>query len=149
MDHPGRRVGQGNGAGPQIWALVSTPILNMMRAEGFNVMFKMAISGKEIKFVGYAFMDDTDLVVNVNDKEADSKQVAQRMQEALDHWEGGLRATGGAIVPEKSYWYLVDFQWKQGEWRYAMKEEAPAMVYVRDPEGVWQTLERLGVKEAR
>ena len=26
-------VGQGNGAGPQIWAAVSTPLLNMLRDE--------------------------------------------------------------------------------------------------------------------
>jgi hypothetical protein len=37
---------------------------------------------------------------NPNDNEAD---VALRMQ----HWEGGIRATGGASVPEKSHWYLV------------------------------------------
>ena len=26
------------------------------------------------------------------------------MQAALDHWEGGLRASGGALVPDKSHW---------------------------------------------
>ena len=34
---PIQGVGQGNGAGPQIWAVVSTPVLNMLRAEGDTV----------------------------------------------------------------------------------------------------------------
>jgi len=37
----------------------------------------------------------------------------------LTLWEQGLRATGGALVPEKSFWYLIDFQWQGSKWRYA------------------------------
>jgi len=28
-------IGQGNGAGPAIWAVVSTPLLNVLREKGF------------------------------------------------------------------------------------------------------------------
>ena len=41
-------IGQGNGAGPQIWAVVSSPILEMLRTAGFVCSFKIAISGEEI-----------------------------------------------------------------------------------------------------
>jgi hypothetical protein len=34
---PIQGVGQGNGAGPQIWALVSTPIFNMLCSMGFGL----------------------------------------------------------------------------------------------------------------
>lgn len=37
-----------------IWAVVSTPLLELMREEGCQVYFKTAISGSEISFVGYA-----------------------------------------------------------------------------------------------
>jgi hypothetical protein len=60
---PIQGVGQGNGAGPQIWAVVSTPVLNMLRHEGYGVYFRTAITGTTISFVGYAFVDDTDLCV--------------------------------------------------------------------------------------
>jgi hypothetical protein len=30
-----------------------------------------------------------------------------RMQADMDTWEGGLWATGGALEPEKSCWYLI------------------------------------------
>jgi hypothetical protein len=31
-------VGQGNGVGPAIWAVVSTPVLKMMKDEGFGIV---------------------------------------------------------------------------------------------------------------
>ena len=55
-------VGQGNGAGPQIWAVVSTPIFNMLQSMGFGAFFKATISGEELQFGGFAIVDDADLV---------------------------------------------------------------------------------------
>jgi hypothetical protein len=45
-------VGQGNGAGPAIYPVVSTPALKMMKYEGFGFMYKTSIEGKELHFVG-------------------------------------------------------------------------------------------------
>jgi hypothetical protein len=94
---PIQGVGQGNGAGPQIWAVVSYPILNMLRARGLGASFRSAISGDTTNLVGYAFVDDTDLVTS--EPQVSKIQVMGKMQNSLDAWEGGLRATGGAIVP--------------------------------------------------
>jgi len=55
-------IGQGNGARPQIWAVVSTPILNLLRQEGYGVAFKAAISSDQIQFVRYSFVDNMDLI---------------------------------------------------------------------------------------
>jgi hypothetical protein len=41
---PMQRVYQGNGAGPLIWALVSSPLLDIMQEEGFGTFFKMSKS---------------------------------------------------------------------------------------------------------
>eukprot|EP00957_Ditylum_brightwellii_P189877 14455162-Ditylum_brightwellii.AAC.1 len=43
---PPQGLGQGNGAAPCIWALVSTSIPNALREQGFGVAFKCAISRK-------------------------------------------------------------------------------------------------------
>jgi hypothetical protein len=69
-----------------------------------------------VSFVCYAFVDDTDLVHIAKDVDTRGPTIIAEMQSALDHWEGGLKATGGALVPEKSYWYLIDFtaQWNRG-----------------------------------
>jgi hypothetical protein len=53
---PCQGLGQGNGAGPQRWAVVSTPVLNYLRSEGCGVAFKASISGRVIQFGGYAFV---------------------------------------------------------------------------------------------
>ena len=56
---PPQGLGQGNGAAPAIWAVVSTPVLNMLRKQGYGATFKCCISGEELRLVGYAFVDDT------------------------------------------------------------------------------------------
>jgi hypothetical protein len=52
------------------------------------------------------------------------------MQQAIDHWEGGLKATGGALVPSKSYWYLIDFVWTGDAWRYATQDDIPGDISI-------------------
>ena len=143
---PLQGVGQGNGAGPQIWAIISTPVLNMMREEGFGAFLKASISGDEVSFVGYAFVDDTDLCETAGIGHATGPAVALKMQSSLDHWEGGIWATGGAIVPENSHWYLIDFCWHHGSWIYA--SESPGSLTVLNSLGQRQTLERLSPDDA-
>jgi len=59
---PVARISQGNRAGPQIWAVVSTPILDLLQQEGYGATFQASVSGNLIQFVGYSFVNDTDLI---------------------------------------------------------------------------------------
>jgi hypothetical protein len=43
---PMQGIGQGNGAGPMLWAVVSTPVLKVMRVEGFGTFFVACLSGE-------------------------------------------------------------------------------------------------------
>jgi hypothetical protein len=117
-------VDQGNGAGPEIWALVSTPVLKMKKDEGFGFMYETSIKGKQLHFVGYSFVDDTDIIQSGQPGEP-FQVLSTRMQVAMDTWEGRLRATGGELDPEKSCWYLVRFCWKNGQWAYITNEYTP------------------------
>ena len=146
---PIQGVGQGNGAGPQIWAVVSTPIFDMLRSMGFGAHFQATISQEQLHFVGFAIVDDADLVQTTMTNTQSFQEVAVLMQQALTAWEGGLRATGGAIVPEKSHWYLIDFVWDKGLWRYKSNVESPATLKIRDCTGTMKILERLEMHEAR
>jgi hypothetical protein len=119
---PMHGIGQGNGAGPAIWAVLSSPLLNMLRTKGFGCEFISPFSKELIKFVGYAFLDDTDVLVSKPSMTSHSV-VTSSLQSAVDHWEGGLKATCGAIVPEKTFWYLIDFSWSAGNWHYKMIED--------------------------
>jgi hypothetical protein len=40
-------------------------------------------------------------------------------------WEGLLRATGGALRDDKLYWYLIDFKFTQGQWKYCSQSDKP------------------------
>jgi len=125
-------IGQGNGAGPQIWAIVSTPILDMLRDAGFGASFKLAVSRNQVSFVGYSFVNDTDLIQTGPTITSTDLEVIPLMQAALTLWEQGLRATGGALVPEKSFWYLIDFRWWGSTWRYSKYPTEPGILSMPD-----------------
>jgi len=139
-------IGQGNGAGPQIWAAVSSPLFEILRSEGFFALLIGAISGQSRKLAGFAFVDDTDLIVT---DEGDSElEVAKKMQESVATWEALLSATGGALVPEKCFWYQVRFEFQGSKWTYATKK-GTIPLQVRNAEGKLVTIPQLEVTEAR
>jgi hypothetical protein len=109
-DPPYQGIGQGNRAGPAIWAVISTVIIAMMTTA--------ALKANLITMVCYAFVDDTDLIQLGADIQETGETVAGRMQTAVNRWEGGICATGGALVPSKSHWYLIDFTWNGKLWKY-------------------------------
>jgi hypothetical protein len=106
---PLQGVVQGYGGGPTEWGSVSTPVINMMRSAGYGFRHWMAMSNRVLNVVCFAFVDDADLP-HTSDKEATGEETLEEMQDILDTWDGGIWATGGALVPSKSYWYLVDFK---------------------------------------
>ena len=111
QDPPYQGLGQGNGCGPANWMLVSTPLINMMRTAGFGFSILTALTLVTVSFICYAFVDDTDVVHIGRDVNVTGEEILLQMQEVVNHWEGGLKATDGALVPLKSYWYLIDFVW--------------------------------------
>ena len=108
---PVQGSGQGNGASPCIWVMISTPLLNLMRKENFGSHFIAPLTKEKISFVGCSFVDDTDLVYTAFDSETPLEDITPHMQRAIDTWEGGLRATGGALVPEKSWIFPIKYVW--------------------------------------
>jgi hypothetical protein len=143
-------VGQGNGAGPQVWAAVSTVILNMLRDEVDGATFNCPATGEQFSFVGFSFVDDTDLIVKFETgTDKTFNDVAITMQHALTTWEGGLRATGGALEPSKTFWYGIDFRWTGADWRYKRASEIPFTLEAKNPSGDLVNVERVEVTEAR
>jgi len=71
------------------------------------------------------------------------------MQAALDLWNNGLSAMGGALVPEKSFWYAIDFKWRSSRWSYMPKQTAVEPLEMNDHVGNCLLLIRLHTSEAR
>jgi hypothetical protein len=99
-------VGQGTSARTAIWELVITPVLKMMKDEGFGFMYKTSIGGKQLHFVGCSFSDDTDIIQSGQPGQP-FQVMTTHMQADMDTWERGLRATRGALETEKPFWYLI------------------------------------------
>jgi hypothetical protein len=150
IEIPFQGIYQGNGAGPGIWLLVSIPIINMLKTAGFGFKVRTVISGDEFSFVCYTFVDDSDVVHSCTNTDSDTSDLVTEMQQAIDTWEGGLRASGGALVPSKSYWFLIHFVFERNTWRYARLEECPGSLTIREPTGTSRVdLDRLDVNEAK
>jgi hypothetical protein len=147
---PFQGVLQGNGASPSIWVAVSTPLLNMMRQAGHGLDLTTAISQHTSKVVAFAFVDDTDLIQgNLGSTEMTVEEVMHDMQQAIYRWEGGLKTTGGALVPEKSYVYPIDFKFNRaGKVQYKLLQEINSRFEVPNAEGTMTALRQLEASEA-
>jgi len=144
---PTAGIGKGNGARPQIWAAVSLPLFEIMRADGFIATFICGISKQHWAMAGFAFVDDTDLIVS--DVSQQASAVMTKMQQSLTMWHKLLQATGGDLVPEKCFWYFVDFKWHNLKWVYKTVQESPGQLQVTSNNNKPITLQRLEPWEAR
>jgi len=89
-DVPFQGPGQGNGAGPTGWTAVGAPIINVFQATGCGATFVFALSCAIISFVCHAFINNVRLVRTQPGNDHAGWDLIPDMQEALDHWEGGL-----------------------------------------------------------
>ena len=108
---PPQGSSQGNGASPCIWVMISTPLLNMMQKQNVWAHFISPISCEKISIVECSFVDDTDLIYSSFSSDDTLDDINPSMQHAIDSWEGELRATGGALVPKKSWIYPIKYEW--------------------------------------
>ena len=105
---------QGNGASPAMWLMISMYLVLLAREEGHATKFTSAFSGITLMLIGFIFVDDTDLIV-MGQPHDDAQVVITKMQQAIKFWNGILRVSGGALKPEKCYWYLAHFCWNNGQ----------------------------------
>jgi hypothetical protein len=118
-DAPFQGILQGNQFGPPSWCIVSTPLFDMLRAEGYGLRLCSPMTNTILHLAGLGFVDDTDTCQNEKRPNETGKEVLSHAQENVNHWNGAIRATGGALDPNKTHWYLIDFLWRQGVWKYA------------------------------
>jgi hypothetical protein len=130
---------------PPIWAVISSTMLEVLRSKGFGLTIISPITNSPLSFVGYSFVDDTDLLQS---NEENNIETIRSLQKSVDTWEGCLKATGGALGPEKSYWYLVTFQWNGGKWTYAPATNTPDTIFMKDINNVRMFIRRIQPNQA-
>ena len=100
----------------------------------------------------FAFVDDTDVIHAAADPHTDPLQVLAEAQQAVNTWEGILRATGGAIGANndtKAFWYFLDFTFVGKKWEYKSLEQLQGQLLIRNYDGRNLPITRLEPKEAR
>ena len=138
---------QGNAAGPAIWALVSSPLLDILRERGYGARFISPLKKEFFNMCGFAFVDDTDTIQTVPHRTT-TEELVKLTQEELDLWETLIRSTGGAIVGEKSDYTVINWVWRNGKPYYEPIKSETVMT-VRNEHGEKETLEHLPTHTAR
>ena len=110
-------LGQGNGAGPAVWAVVSSRMFQVLHDKGLASSLQTPISNETLELCGFAFVDDSDIIAVSNTTNDPTDNLLQ-MQNILDQWEQVAKTTGGAIEPKKCWSYLVHFEWENSNWKY-------------------------------
>ena len=110
-DNYAQGVLQGNASGPTIWALISSIIFEILHKRGFAVKICTSISKQIFYMVGFAYVDDSDLIQSGNNP----IEVLESMQALMNNWSSLMGVTGGSISVEKSWWYLVEYIWKKSK----------------------------------
>jgi exonuclease III len=147
--HPNQGTLQGNGASGAAWTAVSSAIVEAMRSQGFGYKSWSAISKSVIQLVCSAFVDDTDLVHSGATNQVSGTVVAEEMQQVLDTWDGLLRASGGALEKQKSFWYLIDYERRDGAWHYKSMGSQPCeLMLFNDETQQREPIKRLSHQEA-
>ena len=103
---------QGNTAGPDIWSALSSVIFKVLHSRGFAEHIVTAISKQVFTLVGFAYVDDCDLIQSGTNP----IEVLASMQSLINSWGSLMEVTGGAVRTDKSWWYLIDYVWKRGKW---------------------------------
>jgi hypothetical protein len=139
---------QGNKGAPALWLVVSVALVRLMHKLNLISQLRAAMMAIAVSFAGFLFVDNTDLIAFSEAADADTAFIIARLQTAAIIWHGGLRASSGALKPEKCSWSLADFKWVRGQWRYSTIDETPGSIEVPDLQGTFQTITRLGASEA-
>ena len=137
-------LGQGNGAGPTVWSVLSSTVFDVLHTQGYSTNFCSALSLGLLRLCGFSYVDDCDLIADG----ITIKDVYNKLQGVLRSWDEIMQVNGAAIAPDKCWWYLVDFSWSRGKWSYR-SPGAALQLHVRDKDGIFQSLQYLTHDKAK
>jgi hypothetical protein len=126
-------LGQGNRAAPPSWVQLSAVLVNVYKQLNLGSMITDLITAEVIYTMGALFVDDINLYTWLEDTLNPGK-VWNQAQLELEHWSRLLNATGGALKPKKCFWYLLDYECVDGEWKYV--DMVPRELVIANPDGM-------------
>ena len=141
---PPQGMGQGNGAGPTVWSVLSSTVFEELHARDYSSSFCYALSTGLYKLCGFSYVDDCDLLADGDT----ATEVHDKLQTVLTLWDKLMEVNGAAIAPDKCWWYLIDFVWSAGKWKYK-DAGRDKVLKVRDKDNNIASLKYLSASEAK
>ena len=114
----------------------------MCKAARHGMTVMTSISKNVFSFMGFAFVDDADLIAGADDVNTTGPEMIACFQALMTCWNGGVRATGGLIAPEKTRWFLLSFYQDDLDWQYHTKDTLPGNITLPDQNGDLYTVTR-------
>ena len=131
---PPKYLGQDNRDAPDIWEIVSTPLLDFLVDAGHGAVFKFCIPQDSLKMVGYCFVDDSNIIQIAPSPTTQAKYTIKLSQSGLDLFSGAAQKTDGKVSVNKTKWYLLEFKWDAtGKWSLA---DNKAGLFLNPPDGL-------------
>jgi hypothetical protein len=130
-DDPRQGLCRGNGAAPACWLMMCSAIMACYKKSGFGSSITSPMSRDAIKFMVEIYVDDSDLLVCLAEA-LNLETVVEEAQCSLNAWAQLLNATGGALNPNKCYWYAVHYICISGEWAYGLRSECTLTIPLPD-----------------
>jgi len=103
-------LGQRNRAAPPSWIQIqlSAVLVNVYKQLGLGTDLHDPITDEWIHSMGAMYVDDLDMYT-WKDTITDPVELMIQAQQEVTQWSLLLNATGGALKPEKCFWYLLDY----------------------------------------
>ena len=113
-------------------------------------MTLMSVLSEQVKsLVGFTFVNDTDNFQNAPCPWSNAQTVISKTCQGLLTWNGTLEATGGCLEIEKSFWYLLDYSFRDDVWHYKSKQELEGELIITTSSSNKATISRLDPNKAR
>jgi hypothetical protein len=115
-DDPTFGLGQGNGAAPPAFSIVSSLIINAYKGLGHASEFSGAWSGILFLLAAIIYVDDTDLLIIAERRDMSLDDFFAQTQSSVMDWGLIVEATGGYIKAAKCFWfwYMMAWKWVKG-----------------------------------
>jgi hypothetical protein len=108
--------GQGSTIGPILWLICFTQIYTSLSKESPSIVFTSIDKTVQVKSKGSAFVDDSDLGCTKQTQQyTQSSDIVKDLQVLAQEWERLLYSTGGALNIQKCFWFLLSWQWNNGQ----------------------------------
>jgi len=144
-------TGQGSGASPLIWAIISSIMILILGRMFRGFTTRDPTGTVTSKRPADTFVDNTNQMISgESNAEEDMEQMLSELEQGAQKWEELLFASGGGLQLKKCFWQGVFWKWHNGKPQMATSEDFPATIEINDTAtGAKKTIKRLEPDDAQ